>query len=121
MKSFIKLRTKQKGGYYWRKVVCEGCPKACRYRDFRIGVPTFQEVYATLRAQHEAQGQKNCRFRYKRRGTILGIMHEYKRTLWEEYTKQCAQLQVSGETQTWAAPKNESVQEQQDEEEDLPW
>lgn len=28
-------------------------------------------------------------WRYKRRGTILGIMHAHKRDLWRYYTEHC--------------------------------
>lgn len=84
-----KLRNGPKRGYYWRKVVCDGCDRACRYRDFRAGIPSFQEVHAVLRADHE-RGDFS-RYRYKRRGTVLGIMHEHKVKSWDEYTKMCQQ------------------------------
>lgn len=92
MPSFVKPRNNKKKGYYWRKVVCDGCSKACRYRNFRAGIPSFQEVHAELRGRHESGDFS--RFRYKRRGTVLGIMHEWKRKMWEEHVEQCVQMNV---------------------------
>lgn len=71
---------------YWRRVRCEKCPRRCRYRDFRAGGPGFAEVYAYLTAEIERGGS---RYLYKRRGTILGIMHAHKRELWGRVTEEC--------------------------------
>lgn len=72
--------------YYWRHVVCDGCEHRCRYRDFRAGGPSFREVYAYLRGEIAREGS---RYRFKRRGTVLGLMHQHKRALWEEMVGSC--------------------------------
>lgn len=113
----VKLRNHTKQGYYWRKVVCDGCPKACCYKNFRTDVPPFHEVFAELRARHE-RGDFD-RYRFKRRGTILGIMHEWKRRMWECHVEECQlnrQNQVAN--QQAALPKADPVRT---EEEDFIW
>ena len=72
--------------YYWRHVRCEKCSRRCRYRDFRAGGPSFAEVHAYLR---QAIENGTGRHRYKRRGTILGIMHAHKLELWERLVEEC--------------------------------
>lgn len=75
--------------WYWRHVRCDGCERACRYRDFRPDppIPSFYEIYYYLKVKIE---QGDSRYRYKRRGTILGMMHAQKRASWEEATENCA-------------------------------
>lgn len=77
---------REQRGYYWRNVRCDGCERACRYRDARFGLPSFAEVHATLRAAHE---RGDFRHPYKRRGTILGILHSMKLSCWNDHVEWC--------------------------------
>lgn len=71
---------------YWRNLVCDGCSRRCRYRDFKVfGADAFQETVASLWKNTDDSSE----WRYKRRGTILGIMHAHKRDLWEHHTNNC--------------------------------
>ena len=72
--------------HHWRAVRCSGCPERCRYITFRTGL-SFREVHAYLRALHEAGDFS--RYRFKRRGTVLGVLHEIKRTGWEAWIADC--------------------------------
>lgn len=72
--------------HYWRGVVCSGCFRSCRYRDFRaFGKDGFREV---LRGLWKDNADPKT-WRYKRRGTILGIMHEAKLEQWDWMTSNC--------------------------------
>jgi len=90
------LRRGLERSYYWRHVRCDGCEQQCRYQDFRAGLPSFQEVHAVLRAEHESIGPERCRHRYKRRGTILGILHEWKLEAWERFCELCSTNKATG-------------------------
>jgi len=52
----------------------------------RFGLPSFQEVHAALRAAHERGDFKHP---YKRRGTVLGILHQMKLSMWEAHIEMC--------------------------------
>lgn len=72
---------------YWRNLRCEGCLLRCRYRDFKVfDRHGFQEVKNSLWVDSDDPAD----WKYKRRRTILGIMHSAKRMLWEEHTEICA-------------------------------
>lgn len=90
----LRQRCREPRGYYWRHVRCDGCEKACRYRDARLGLPSFAEVYATLRAAHE---RGDFRHPYKRRGTILGILHQMKLSFWNDHVEWCRRAVESGD------------------------
>lgn len=103
--------SRRDGGYVWRHITCDGCTKECRYVDFRSDppVPSFAEIHAVLRARREAG---NCRHRYSRRGTILGLMHDHKLALWEEWTDLCRQGLVGPNprvTMTSVEPEKEEL------------
>ena len=71
---------------YWRNLRCDGCSMNCRYRDFKIyDRYGFQEVRNSLWVDSD----NSEKWKYKRRRTVLGIMHITKRALWEEYTDIC--------------------------------
>jgi hypothetical protein len=54
---------------------CPGC--GVRYGDFRTGL-TYRDVYAMEYTR-----------KWKRRRTILGAWHEYKRRLWAQHLEEC--------------------------------
>lgn len=70
----------------WRDVRCPGCYRRCRYRDFRAfeGDP-FESVRAMLWVNDDDPG----RWKYKSRGVILGLAHQIKREMWEDFTNRC--------------------------------
>lgn len=74
------------GVSYWRNLRCEGCWRRCRYADFKVfGKNGFAEVSASLWTDSEDPKD----WRYRRRGTVLGMMHAHKKELWEYYTENC--------------------------------
>lgn len=76
------------GQRYFRKLRCEGCYRHCRYLDFRPlggGKAAFGETLQGLRVNTDAREQ----WRYKRRGTVLGMMHAEKMAAWEAMTNAC--------------------------------
>lgn len=73
-------------GNYWRNLRCEGCSLRCKYKDFKIfDADGFQQMQQELKVETEDPE----RWRYKRRGTVLGIMHATKREMWEQMTLSC--------------------------------
>jgi len=58
---------------------CPGC--GITYGDFRTGL-TYREVWQMLWHRTE--------YRYKRRGTVLGLWHSIKKSEWEHHTSRCA-------------------------------
>jgi len=72
--------------HYWRSVVCEGCERRCRYRDFRV---FDRNGFADTKASLWKDDPDPSTWRYKRRGTVLGIMHEEKRQMWESMIASC--------------------------------
>lgn len=72
--------------HHWRNVVCEGCFRRCRYRDFKVfDRNAFTETVKSLWKETDDSSQ----WKYRRRGTVLGIMHQTKRELWEQFTGMC--------------------------------
>ena len=77
--------------YHWRNTCCEGCERRCRYRDFKVFDRNgYQEIYDMLKDNHDDPKL----WRYKRRGTVLGIMHATKRERWEMETSACQEAQA---------------------------
>lgn len=73
-------------GRYWRNLRCDGCKRRCRYRDFKVfDAGGFAEVRSWLWVESDDPSK----WRYKRRGTVLGVMHAHKLELWEQYTLGC--------------------------------
>jgi hypothetical protein len=73
-------------GNNWRGLKCDGCPLACRYRDFHVFDRNgFAETVQSLYVETDDPSK----WRYKRRRTILGMMHEHKRDLWKQHTQGC--------------------------------
>jgi len=80
--------------HHWRNVRCLGCDRQCRYRDFKVFDRNgFRETYDMLKDDQI----DSSLWRYKRRGTILGLMHEMKRERWELETRACQEAQAEGE------------------------
>lgn len=79
---------------YWRHVQCDGCERACRYRDFHVFPGGgFGQVRADLFVASDDRAQ----WRNKRRGTVLGIMHAEKLTAWEHFTTNCQRNRLTAE------------------------
>jgi hypothetical protein len=77
--------------YVWRKERCEGCERRCRYRDFKVFDRNgYRETFQMLMDNHDDPKL----WRYKRRGTVLGIMHATKRERWELETRACREAQA---------------------------
>lgn len=82
---------KIKKTYNWRRERCEGCDKRCRYVDFKVfGRNGYRETFEMLMDNHDDPKL----WRYKRRGTVLGIMHVTKRERWELETRACREAQA---------------------------
>jgi len=66
----------------------------CRYRDFRpfAGGRGFAETVQSLKVASDDPKD----WRHKRRGTILGIMHQVKMELWDEWTGKCPRWGTDG-------------------------
>jgi len=67
-------------------VVCDGCPKHCRYRDFKV---FDQQGFVETRQEMFVASDDPADWKYKRRGSVLGRMHAHKRELWEQYILGC--------------------------------
>lgn len=62
------------------------CPHCgLTYGRFRTGL-TYQDVVGWLWDNSEDSAD----WRYKRRGTILGLWHQTKKEFWEEHIRACA-------------------------------
>lgn len=97
-----------------RALRCEGCALRCRYVDFTVlGNETLclpAPNRNKRRRQLKRAGQRlessrllfgeykkklwvassdSSTWRYRRRNTVLGLMHEHKRMLWESATRSC--------------------------------
>lgn len=58
----------------------------CRYRDFKVfGRDGFQQTLESL----YVDSSDSSTWRYKRRGTVLGMMHQHKREMWEQAIAFC--------------------------------
>lgn len=96
----------------WRQEYCEGCPMHCRYGDFTIlGDEGLQlpvrrrqthtdnlafdlrhvprQLFAAVRQLLWKDSSDPLQWRYRRRRTILGLLHQMKRGLWESMTLSC--------------------------------
>lgn len=62
--------------------MCEHC--GTLYREFRTGL-TYRDVYAMLWVGSDDPAT----WKYKRRSTILGFWHQWKKSLWEEHQEWC--------------------------------
>ena len=87
--------SKDDGKRYWRGVRCDGCQKRCRYQDFKIlkgarGGKVFEFAIDLLR--DDSEDSKD--WKYKRRGTVLGILHEMKLEAWNRFTEACSEYQA---------------------------
>lgn len=77
---------------YWKTLRCDGCPVGCRYADFKVFPRDgFQQTQQSLFVASEDPDD----WRYKRRGTVLGLMHQTKRELWEQATAFCENSRVA--------------------------
>lgn len=61
---------------------CPGC--GIRYRDFTTGL-TYNDVHKMM---WDTSPDPN-EWRYKRRGTVLGLWHQTKMELWERHIDGC--------------------------------
>jgi hypothetical protein len=84
-------------GNYWKNLRCNGCSLECKYRDFKVfDSDGFQQMQQELKVETDDPEK----WKYKRRGSVLGIMHETKRELWEQMTLSCRfnkHTQIPGE------------------------
>lgn len=70
----------------WRNVVCNGCFRGCRYKDFKV----FKgNAFAETQQELFVNSDDPKDWRYKRRNTVLGRMHAIKREAWEYMTNSC--------------------------------
>lgn len=61
------------------------CPVCgVRYAEFRTGL-TYQEVFDRLKDFDEV----TSKWSYKRRGTVLGKWHQYKKEAWSQHINEC--------------------------------
>ena len=73
-------------GNYWKNLRCHGCSLECKYREFKVyDRDGFQHMQEELKVATDDPEK----WKHKRRGTVLGIMHETKRELWEQMTLSC--------------------------------
>lgn len=85
--------------YYWRNLRCDGCSLACRYKDFKVFDRTgFVDIQQSLFVASENPED----WRYKRKGTVLGIMHKHKLELWGQHTSSCPNYGITDEQLTEA-------------------
>ncbi len=71
---------------YWASVICTSCEMHCTYTAFQNpdGLSfseTVQSLYVT--------SEDSKTWVYKRRGTVLGKMHQAKLQAWEEMIRTC--------------------------------
>jgi len=73
--------------HHWRNVRCGGCSLHCRYRDFRpfAGQNVLEMVHQWLYKDSEDPAE----WRDKSRGVLLGMAHQAKKEMWQEYTDKC--------------------------------
>ena len=65
----------------------EACPNCgLIYADFRTGL-VYQDVFEMLWAPSDDPD----RWRYKRRGTVLGLWHQIKQTEWKRHLDTCTE------------------------------
>ena len=70
--------------------------KACRscgliYKHMRTGF-TYSDIYMMLWDEYADR----AKWRYKRRGTVLGKWHQIKKEMWSEHVEACAQEKLAG-------------------------
>ena len=64
----------------------ECCPFCgLRYADFRCSLRTKEEVYAQMFVHSE----DSSKWRYKRKGSILGYWHMVKQREWQQHLNEC--------------------------------
>ena len=99
---------------YFQNLRCEGCELRCQYRCFRGHGPNAglfvkrrsesqrkkdqarlgkrkptSEYFAEEVRSYQVESEDSTKWKYKRRGTILGSMHATKYQLWIQYTENC--------------------------------
>ena len=64
----------------------ESCPFCgLRYKNFRCSLRTKEEVYAQMFVHSE----DSSKWRYKRKGGILGYWHMVKQREWQQHLNEC--------------------------------
>jgi hypothetical protein len=81
-----RRKQKRRKRPYWRHVVCDGCFRHCRYRDFKV---FDQHGFVETQQEMRVDSDDPADWKYKRRGTVLGRMHAHKRELWEHFIEHC--------------------------------
>jgi hypothetical protein len=83
--------------HYWKRLRCDGCTYQCRYRAFHVfpGAPGVggRRAYRELRDSLWRTDDDPSTWRYRRRGTMLGMMHATKLAAWTRYTQACREAQ----------------------------
>jgi len=69
----------------WDEIECPYC--GLKYKEVRTGL-TYKDVHDLL----WSNSAEPCDWKYKRRGTVLGLWHEIKLQLWGEHVHGCAVL-----------------------------
>jgi hypothetical protein len=72
-------------------VTCGGCPKECRYADFKIlpgrrGKGVYSYAFEMLMDGKDGDPES---YTYKRRGRVLGSLHQMKLEAWQQFTMAC--------------------------------
>lgn len=101
------------GGPVWEEFHGETCPFCgLKYDDFKTGL-TYDDVYSMMWIDDEDYS----RWRYKRRHSVLGFWHEYKRSLWAEHLHFC-ELENESKKKAPKSKKSESKKPYPDAERD---
>lgn len=70
----------------WRKVVCTGCYRKCRYYNFHVfGQDAFAEQIESMHVVTE----DSSKWKRKTRSCVLGRLHEAKLEQWSHFTNNC--------------------------------
>jgi hypothetical protein len=82
--------SKADGQRHLRRLRCDGCYRRCQYSKFKVrpgvrGAALYSEVVEGLTVNEDVPEK----WRYKRKGTVLGMLHAEKREAWEEMTEKC--------------------------------
>jgi hypothetical protein len=82
--------SKADGQRHLRRLRCDGCYRRCQYSKFKVrpgerGGDLYTDVVESLTVEED----NTEKWRYKRRGTVLGMLHAEKREAWEAFTEGC--------------------------------
>lgn len=77
-------RSKNESKYSGSDDRCPTC--GARYGDFKTGLQ-YYDVYLMI------DGLNPAVWKYKRRGTVLGLWHQLKKELWERHLEECQPIE----------------------------